>query len=125
MSENQRDPQYKLRWSESLRDRVTASAKNNNRSINSEITSRLEESFEQKYDQEFFRITKFYDLKEPAASIEIGSITIGLIESQYKEIELFQMGINSWVLSYHAVRCTLRDQHAQQLIELGCTNIGR
>ena len=46
MSENQKDPQYKLRWSEELRDKVTASAKDKNRSINAEITTRLEESFD-------------------------------------------------------------------------------
>lgn len=45
MSENQRDPQYKLRWSEDLRDKVMNSAKANNRSINQEIILRLEESF--------------------------------------------------------------------------------
>lgn len=44
MSENQRDPQYKLRWPEDLRDRIMESAKNNNRSINAEICSRLEQS---------------------------------------------------------------------------------
>lgn len=45
MSENQKDPQYKLRWSESLRDKVQESAKLNNRSINAEIIYRLEQSF--------------------------------------------------------------------------------
>lgn len=45
MSENQRDPQYKLRWPEDLRDKIMESAKNNNRSINAEICARLEESF--------------------------------------------------------------------------------
>lgn len=44
MSENQRDPQYKLRWPEDLRDRIMESAKNNNRSINAEICARLEQS---------------------------------------------------------------------------------
>lgn len=45
MSENQRDPQYKLRWPEDLRDKIMESAKNNNRSINAEICARLEQSF--------------------------------------------------------------------------------
>lgn len=49
MSENQKEPQYKLRWSEELRDRVVESAKLHNRSINAEICTRLEESFK-KYD---------------------------------------------------------------------------
>ncbi len=45
MSENQKEPQYKLRWSEELRDKVVESAKLHNRSINAEICTRLEESF--------------------------------------------------------------------------------
>lgn len=46
MSDNQKDPQYKLRWSEELRDKVMLSAKEQNRSINQEIVARLEKSFE-------------------------------------------------------------------------------
>lgn len=46
MSENQKEPQYKLRWNEDLRDKVMNSAKENNRSINQEIIVRLEQSFE-------------------------------------------------------------------------------
>ena len=49
MSANQRDPQYKLRWSEELRDRITQSAKDHNRSMNADIIARLEASF--KLDQ--------------------------------------------------------------------------
>lgn len=45
MSENQRDPQYKLRWPEGLRDKIAASAKEHNRSMNSDIIHRLEQSF--------------------------------------------------------------------------------
>ena len=45
MSENQKEPQYKLRWSEELRDKVVESAKQHSRSINAEICTRLEESF--------------------------------------------------------------------------------
>lgn len=45
MSENQRDPQYKLRWPEELRDKVAASAKAYNRSMNADIVARLEQSF--------------------------------------------------------------------------------
>ena len=47
MSENQKEPQYKLRWSEELRDKIMNSAKEQNRSINAEICARLEQSFEQ------------------------------------------------------------------------------
>lgn len=45
MSENQKEPQYKLRWSEELRDKVVESAKLHSRSINAEICTRLEQSF--------------------------------------------------------------------------------
>ena len=45
MSENQRDPQYKLRWSEELRENVTQSAKEHNRSMNADVVARLEDSF--------------------------------------------------------------------------------
>lgn len=45
MSENQRDPQYKLRWPAELRDKISESAKQNNRSMNAEILLRLENSF--------------------------------------------------------------------------------
>ena len=45
MSENQRDPQYKLRWSEELREKVTQSAKEHNRSMNADVVARLEDSF--------------------------------------------------------------------------------
>lgn len=55
MSENQKEPQYKLRWSEELRDKVVESAKQHSRSINAEICTRLEESFERKnYDRDLF-----------------------------------------------------------------------
>ncbi len=46
MSENQRDPQYKLRWSEELREKVAQSAKKHNRSMNADIIARLEKSFD-------------------------------------------------------------------------------
>lgn len=45
MSENQKDPQYKLRWSEELRDKVAESAKAYKRSMNADIIARLERSF--------------------------------------------------------------------------------
>jgi phage gp37-like protein len=48
MSDNQKEPQYKLRWNEELRDKVMISAKENNRSINQEIIARLEQSFTDK-----------------------------------------------------------------------------
>lgn len=39
--------QYNLRWSEELRDKIAAIAKDNTRSMNQEIIARLEESFSQ------------------------------------------------------------------------------
>lgn len=41
----QTDPQYKLRWSEELRDKIAQSAKEHNRSMNADIVARLEQSF--------------------------------------------------------------------------------
>ncbi|EPC2247676.1 Arc family DNA-binding protein [Acinetobacter baumannii] len=41
----QTDPQYKLRWPAELRDKVSASAKAYNRSMNADIVARLEQSF--------------------------------------------------------------------------------
>ncbi|MDM1757207.1 Arc family DNA-binding protein [Acinetobacter sp. 256-1] len=38
--------QYNLRWSEEMRDKVAAAAKENTRSMNQEIIARLEKSFE-------------------------------------------------------------------------------
>lgn len=107
---------YNLRLPAELKEKVAVSAKEHNRSINADIVARIEQSFE----PDFFKITKLNDLEEPAASIEIGAITIGLYESQYKEIKLTQLGLNYWLLSYHAVLCHLRDESAKQLIELGC-----
>lgn len=38
--------QYNLRWSEEMRDKIAAAAKENTRSMNQEIIARLEKSFE-------------------------------------------------------------------------------
>ncbi len=38
--------QYNLRWSEEMRDKIAAAAKDNTRSMNQEIIARLEQSFE-------------------------------------------------------------------------------
>lgn len=45
MSSGHLHPQYNLRWPEELRDKISQSAKQNNRSMNSEIVLRLMESF--------------------------------------------------------------------------------
>ena len=44
---HQTDPQYKLRWSAELRDKIQESAKEHNRSMNADIVARLEQSFSQ------------------------------------------------------------------------------
>lgn len=114
------DPQMNLRVPVELKEKVEKAAFENGRTITAEAIYRLEKSFY----VSFFRITKFDDMKEPAASIEIGPITIGLFQSKYKEIELYEMSLNSWILSYQAVRCYLRDADAKQLLKLGCTYKG-
>lgn len=45
MSSGHLHPQYNLRWPEELRDKVAASAKKHNRSMNADIVARLEASF--------------------------------------------------------------------------------
>lgn len=44
MSANQNDPQYKLRWSSELREKIAESAKAHNRSMNADIVARLQDS---------------------------------------------------------------------------------
>lgn len=44
MKDERTDPQYKIRWSADLRDRLAEAAKANKRSLNAEIIARLEES---------------------------------------------------------------------------------
>lgn len=114
------DPQMNLRIPVELKEKIEVSAFKNNRTITAEAVKRLEESF----NSGFFRVTKIHDLKEPAATIEMGTITLGLYQSQYKEIELYEMSLNSWIVSYYAMRCYVNEKTAQELIELGCTNKG-
>lgn len=45
--------QYNLRWSEEMRDKIAAVAKENTRSMNQEIIARLEQSFEKEDAAEF------------------------------------------------------------------------
>lgn len=44
------DPQLKLRLTEEMKDRVTRAAQDNGRSVNAEIVSRLESSFQSRLD---------------------------------------------------------------------------
>lgn len=52
MSANQNDPQYKLRWSSELREKIAESAKAHNRSMNADIVARLEQSFKPTTDDD-------------------------------------------------------------------------
>ncbi|WP_151746313.1 Arc family DNA-binding protein [Acinetobacter soli] len=66
--------QYNLRWSEEMRDRIAAAAKENTRSMNQEIIARLEESFNN-------------DISDSTLDAVISSFLFGLIskyESQKK-----------------------------------------
>lgn len=45
MAPKQTDPQFKLRMTPEIKDAIEAAAKANNRSMNAEILSRLEDSF--------------------------------------------------------------------------------
>lgn len=47
MADNRTDPQYKLRWPATLRDRITAAADKNHRSVNAEIIARLEQTVQE------------------------------------------------------------------------------
>ncbi|MGR2824236.1 Arc family DNA-binding protein [Acinetobacter sp. 1124_18A] len=94
MSENQKEPQYKLRWNEDLRNKVMNSAKANNRSINQEIIVRLEESFQEdieKYEDALKNAKLEFLLKELALRMGVFKITVSSTEDEYiqrqKEIE--------------------------------------
>lgn len=110
----------RLRVPPELKKQIEDSAEQNNRSQSAEMVARLEKSFK----HHSFEVTLFDDLKEPAASIEIGPITFGLYQSQFKDIKLYEMSLNSWVLSYYALKCFLKDDDARRLIKLGCTYEG-
>lgn len=49
------DPQMNVRLPSDLKDRIERSARNNNRSMNAEIVTRLEESFDLAPDSQVFR----------------------------------------------------------------------
>ena len=93
MSENQRDPQYKLRWPEELRQKVAQSAKEHNRSMNADIVARLEESFRVKQGNylnddavndllEAFTKKIFTALKSQGASRELMESTVNELKNK-------------------------------------------
>ena len=79
MSENQRDPQYKLRWSEELRGKIAQSAKEHNRSMNADIVARLEQSFEVNQQQE----STITDLTDQIKHIK--NITLRSVNNPFKK----------------------------------------
>lgn len=65
----QTDPQYKMRLPPELKERIAESAKAHNRSMNADIVSRLEQSFEAEY-----RVNKFREVEKsemPKESIDL------------------------------------------------------
>ncbi len=101
MSENQKEPQYKLRWSEELRNKVVESSKKNSRSINAEICTRLEESFTPSLEKEtmhialsgfcaglHFRYQTHIEELQKELSKETDSIRIELLKSEIQRIEI-------------------------------------
>ena len=67
MAPKQTDPQFKLRMTPEIKDAIEAAAKANNRSMNAEILSRLEDSFVKRNMSEM--IKPLEDLIEYAETI--------------------------------------------------------
>lgn len=111
------DAQFKLRLPLDLKEFIEAEAKANYRTINGEVLYRLEQG--RQTSKTFYRITNYNGLDEPAMTLEIGPVTIGLVKSQYHEIKL-QRHNQEWYLSYHALRAMINDELAQKLIQMGC-----
>lgn len=85
MSENQRDPQYKLRWPEDLRDKIMISAKTNNRSINAEICARLEQSFKHQDDLIAIAQTTSYSVRNSLEAMQAALDRIMKLQSELDE----------------------------------------
>ena len=73
MGRNLADVEYKMRMTQDLKDKIVASAKEHNRSMNADIVARLEESFE----------------KDDAAEFDKGFV-LQVIESQQDQINPLQ-----------------------------------
>lgn len=102
MSENQRDPQYKLRWPAELRDKISESARQNNRSMNAEILLRLENSFLFLKDpsENYRRMTNdkdmniIQDLDQPPHLNSIHMLEIDVVRKIFEEIKKTQKDIS-------------------------------
>lgn len=73
MGRNLADVEYKMRMTQDLKEKIVASAKEHNRSMNADIVARLEESFE----------------KDDAAEFDKGFV-LQVIESQQDQINQLQ-----------------------------------
>lgn len=111
------DAQLKIRLPQEMKSFIEDIAKKNHRTINGEIVARLEES--RKNSNYYYKITNYDGLGEPAMSLDMGSITIGLMQSKYHEIKL-QRFHTEWCLSYYGLRAMINEELAQELIQLGC-----
>ena len=92
MSENQRDPQYKLRWSEDLRQKIAQSAKEHNRSMNADIVARLEDSFKESDDPKTFEKKKKIVKETTEETTRLHKELVKIIEQQKIEIENLKKG---------------------------------
>lgn len=93
--------QYNLRWTEEMRDKIAAAAKENTRSMNQEIVARLEESFTPSLEKETMHIaiTGFCtglhfryqaQLEELQAELrkEVDATRIKILESEIQRMEI-------------------------------------
>ncbi|WP_019998854.1 Arc family DNA-binding protein [Aureimonas ureilytica] len=86
MVDDRNDPQYKLRMTQALKDKLQASARANNRTLNAEINLRLESSFQH------LQITLFGDLV-PAVNTDIPKVSdrlLRLTNSQSLTVQAFK-----------------------------------
>lgn len=79
--------QYNLRWSEEMRDKIAAAAKENTRSMNQEIIARLEHSFvSDSEDTTLKNIVKSFS-EMTSETTRLQSELIEIINEQKEEIE--------------------------------------
>lgn len=92
MSENQRDPQYKLRWPDELKEKIAQSAKEHNRSMNADIISRLEDSFKESDDPKTFESLAKIVKETTEETTRLHKELVKIIEQQKIEIENLKKG---------------------------------
>jgi hypothetical protein len=79
--------QYNLRWSEEMRDKIAAAAKENTRSMNQEIIARLEHSFVSDSEGATLKniVKSFSEMTSETTRLQ--SELIEIINEQKEEIE--------------------------------------